>query len=193
MKVVYLAGPEVLSPGYDTVIAQKTALVRDRGLIPVHPGVLPYPTFGGRTPPGEAISAINEMLMRGADAIIANLTPFRGLSADPGTIYELGFMAALDKPVFGYTDEPRRHYDRLADHFGGAIRTDEHGEVRGPDGTLVETFGMVDNVMIDAGIARRGGVVIVAGEADAPDGDPLSPFRACLGAAAAFLAPNGGS
>jgi nucleoside 2-deoxyribosyltransferase len=33
-------------------------------------------------------------MMDAADAIIANLTPFRGPGADPGTVYELGYMAA---------------------------------------------------------------------------------------------------
>jgi nucleoside 2-deoxyribosyltransferase len=35
----------------------------------------------------------NEAMMDEADAIIANLTPFRGAGADPGTVYELGYMA----------------------------------------------------------------------------------------------------
>ena len=35
----------------------------------------------------------NEAMMDEADAIIANLTPFRGPGADAGTVYELGYMA----------------------------------------------------------------------------------------------------
>ena len=38
-------------------------------------------------------------MMDEADAIIANLTPFRGPSADAGTVYELGYMAGL-QPEF---------------------------------------------------------------------------------------------
>src|SRR5262249_9786113 len=34
-----------------------------------------------------------EAMMDASDAIIANLTPFRGPGADPGTVYELGYMA----------------------------------------------------------------------------------------------------
>ena len=36
----------------------------------------------------------NEAMMDAADAIIANLTPFRGPSADAGTVYELGYWPA---------------------------------------------------------------------------------------------------
>ena len=39
--------------------------------------------------------------MDAADAIIANLTPFRGPSADAGTVYELGYMAGRGKFCLG--------------------------------------------------------------------------------------------
>ena len=39
----------------------------------------------------------NEAMMDACDAIIANLTPFRGPGADAGTVYELGYMAAQGK------------------------------------------------------------------------------------------------
>ena len=42
--------------------------------------------------------------MDSADAIIANLTPFRGIAADTGTCFELGYMCAQGKPAFAYTN-----------------------------------------------------------------------------------------
>ena len=48
-------------------------------------------------------AARDEQHIRSADALIANLTPFRGSSADVSTAYELGFMRALGRPVFGYS------------------------------------------------------------------------------------------
>ena len=41
--------------------------------------------------------------MHSCDALVANLTPFRGVSADAGTAFEVGFMRALGRPVLGYT------------------------------------------------------------------------------------------
>merc|ERR1711879_232757 len=35
---------------------------------------------------------------------IINCTPYRGPSMDAGTIFELGFMRALGKPCFGFTN-----------------------------------------------------------------------------------------
>jgi Nucleoside 2-deoxyribosyltransferase len=41
-----------------------------------------------------AIRSAMERVMRGCDAMIVNLTPFRGPSADVGSAYEMGFMRA---------------------------------------------------------------------------------------------------
>ena len=42
-----------------------------------------------------------------ADVIIANLTPFRGPSADAGTVYELGYMLGKgDRLCLGYSNSP---------------------------------------------------------------------------------------
>ena len=47
-------------------------------------------------------------MMDAADAIIANLTPFRGPSADAGTVYELGYMAGRGKLCLAYSNDPSR-------------------------------------------------------------------------------------
>ena len=93
--------------------------------------------------------------------MIANLTPFRGPSADVGTVYEVGFMRALGRPVYGYatTAEPftQRTLDFAAAH--GGVTTDVDGFRRDADGLLIEQFGLFDNLMIEAGILASGGVL----------------------------------
>ena len=42
------------------------------------------------------ISQANEQCMRSCDLVVANLTPFRSPSADPGTTFELGFMRDMN-------------------------------------------------------------------------------------------------
>ena len=44
----------------------------------------------------------NVKLMQQSDLVIANMTRFRGPSMDVGTAFEMGFMYASGKPVFGY-------------------------------------------------------------------------------------------
>jgi hypothetical protein len=48
-----------------------------------------------------------ERIMRTCDAVILNLTPFRGPSADVGSAYEMGFMRALGRPIFAYSNDDR--------------------------------------------------------------------------------------
>ena len=148
-KSVYLAGPEVFLPNAREILDLKIALTREAGLIPVSPGDLEFPRTDSKWELGLAISAIDEKLMHGAHAIIANLTPFRGLAADTGTCFELGFMCAQGKPAFAYTsarpggmESSRRKglapdqyvgacpCRQTASHFGGTcsnVRAD-HGE-----------------------------------------------------------------
>ena len=58
--------------------------------------------------------------MRGCDAMIVNLTPFRGPSADVGSAYEMGFMRELGRTIFAYTNDDRPPLDRVATICGAA-------------------------------------------------------------------------
>ena len=51
--------------------------------------------------------------MRSCDLLIANCTPFRGVSMDVGTAFEIGFMRALGRPVFGYSNTPADYAARV--------------------------------------------------------------------------------
>jgi nucleoside 2-deoxyribosyltransferase len=158
---VYLAGPEVFLPNAREILDEKIALTREAGLIPVSPGDLAIPETPTRKAKGLAISAIDERLMRESGAIIANLTPFRGMHADTGTCFELGFMCALGHPAFAYTNVAADHYQRTSDYYGGVIVRDELDRPRGPDGLAVEDFDMIDNLMMHGGVESRGGTVVV--------------------------------
>ena len=89
---VYLAGPDVFLPDALQVGRQKTEICRRHGLI----GLYPLDNVVDRTATEASLQIfkVNEAMMDRADAIIANLTPFRGPGADAGTVYELGYMAA---------------------------------------------------------------------------------------------------
>lgn len=102
-----------------------------------------------------------------ADAVIANLTPFRGPSADVGTAWELGYAAGRGLPVFAYTG--------ALDHYGARVRV---------DGLLIEDFDLADNLMLDGAVRRSGGAIIrVDGGAD-----PVERLRSLEGFDTAVLA-----
>ncbi len=186
-KKIYLAGPEVFLPNAREMLDLKAALAREAGFIPLLPGDLQIPPADTRIGHGCNINQVDERMMLEADAVIANLTPFRGIAADTGTSYELGFMCALGKPVFAYTNVAANHFSRIKAHYGNVVTVDETGRYRGPDGLSIENFDMVDNLMLHGGILRRGGNVIVGDVSDEDLYTDLAAYRRCLAAAAEKL------
>jgi len=183
---VYLAGPEVFFAAADTIIARKRRLAEKYGF--VRPADDPAPFPEGKFESGLHIAAMNERMMREADFIVANMTPFRGISADVGTAYEIGFMCALGKPAFGYSNDPRHYTERAAaEWYAGAVGPAEGGLLRASDGMMVEEHEMADNLMLDGGIALRRGVVVRPGNGKMLPLDDLSMFEACLVAARAYF------
>lgn len=177
---LYLAGPEVFLPNARQMLDAKAALARTYGFQPICPGdisIEPAPTRHGF---GLKISAVDEGMMNAADGIIANLTPFRGIAADIGTAFELGYMCAQGKLVAAYTNVADSHFARTAGFYDGNVREGEDGRRRGPDGMSLEDFDMIDNLMLHGGIERRGGHIAV--HAAAPDAlyTDLTGFEECL-------------
>ena len=168
---IYLAGPEVFLPDAVAVGARKKALCAEFGFI----GLFPLDNeFSGENL-DEKIFAANVALMRQADAGIFNLSPFRGVNADPGTAFELGFFTALEKPTFAYTQHAEDHFDRVAKSFGAHVTPE--GEHCDASGLLIENFGNADNLMLDAALkAQRR--VIQRPTSSRPD--DLTGFRDCL-------------
>ncbi|WP_349959825.1 nucleoside 2-deoxyribosyltransferase [Rhizobium sp. ZPR3] len=183
----YLAGPEVFLPNAREILDRKIALARRYGFTPVSPGDLAVPETETRRQRGLAISAINEKLMTSADLIIANLTPFRGVAADIGTAFELGFMCARGCPAFAFSNCTDNHFERVSKLYGGDVQLGEDGRHRGPDGMSLENFDMTDNLMLDGGIAVRDGVIVTRQVAPNQLFLDLTAFEECLGLAAKKL------
>ena len=109
---IYLAGPEVFLPDAIAIGTTKREICARhgvRGLFPLDEAVdLAAPDASLRIFKG------NEAMMDAADAIIANLTPFRGPGADAGTVYELGYMAGRGKRCLAYCNDPASYAERVA-------------------------------------------------------------------------------
>lgn len=155
---VYLAGPEVFWPDPERAGRTKKAVCAAHGLRALYPMDTAL-DLDGLDPAGQAAAIFhaNVALMEQADALIANLTPFRGPGCDPGTAFEVGFMHAQGKPVFAYSTDAR--------DYAGRVR---------PDGMVIEDFGLPENLML-AVPARA----FVSGGEDA--------FARCVALAAAAL------
>lgn len=176
---VYLAGPEVFFANGEELIGRKKDLAREYGFEPWESDHGAFPE--DRIESGLFISAMNEDAMRACDFCIANMTPFRGISTDVGTAYEIGFMAALGKVTFGYSNDPRHYNERAsAEWYNGAVAEADDGLLRASDGQMVEDHLMADNLMLDGGIAALGGKVVRPEHGERLDADDLAMFEVCL-------------
>ena len=180
---VYLAGPDVFLPEPVARGAALKAVCARHGLDGVYPLDLAEddPEWA-KWPVARRISAKNVRHMLGCDAIVANLTPFRGPSADAGTVFELGFMAARG-PAFGWSNVAEDFATRTLAFLGSAARRDPgRGWVDEHD-MAVEAFGCADNLMLDgalAGLFRRP-------VPEAARWQNLDAFEDAVAAAARFL------
>lgn len=180
---IYLAGPEVFLPNAAAVGTAKCRLAAAAGL----KGVFPLDTgldLAGlhKVEQARRISRANEDLMRSCDGLVANLTPFRSVSMDAGTAFEVGFMRALGRPVLGYSNT----VDDLASR-SRALRASPPlpFDADAPD-VAVEDFGLSENLMIEIAI-RDFGVVVCTQVAANHLMTDLAGYRQCLARMAHLL------
>lgn len=193
---VYLAGPEVFLPDAPAVAAEKKRICAENGLEGVFPldADLAWPEGMSAAGFAALIARSNEDLMRACDGLIANCTPFRGTGMDAGTAFEVGFMRALGRPVFGYTNAPGDYATRARAYRDGAPGFAFEGDPAAlmPD-TEIEDFGLPENLMIACAFAASG-VDLVVPAADAPTAAvlfrDLAQFRRCVAEAAGVLTPS---
>ncbi len=174
---LYLAGPEVFLPDALAIGRAKVALCAAHGCEGAFPLDASLDLTGlGKHEQAARISGANEGLMRTCDALIANLTPFRGVSMDSGTAFEVGFMRALGRPVLGYSNIAG-DYKTRADTYR-ALR------IGLPDADAldveVEDFGLAENLMIAAAITQSGGSLVARAVPEGQEMRDLTGFEACL-------------
>jgi nucleoside 2-deoxyribosyltransferase len=175
-KRIYLAGPEVFLPDAIAVGAEKKRLAAEAGFI----GCFPLDTavsLDGLSDHEKArrIYAACEDMMRTCDLAIANCTPFRGVSMDSGTAYEIGFMRALGRPVLGYSNAPKTLAERSQTYRAlGLLPWDCDRP-----GVEIENFDHVENLMIAVAIERSGGQLL-PGPNVPVDMANLGGYRRCL-------------
>jgi nucleoside 2-deoxyribosyltransferase len=185
---IYLAGPEVFLPDAMAVAGAKQALCASHGFEGVFPLDASLDLAGlSKQEQARAISAANEGLMRGCDLLIANLTPFRGVSMDAGTAFEVGFMRALGRPVLGYTKVTADYRARSEQYRRAAPGLPD---ADGPD-IQIEDFDGAENLMIEAAILASGGSIVRRSVPRGQEMRDLAAFEACLAQAAQFLGRPG--
>ncbi|WP_166253552.1 nucleoside 2-deoxyribosyltransferase [Marinobacter salicampi] len=173
-KRIYLAGPEVFFPAqnHQAIVSEKKRILSEHGFEGVDPLDTDLVFAENELKPdrGFRIYRANRDLMDSCDAIIANLTPFRGISADPGTVFEVGYMIGRGKPAFGFTMDSRPYRERA-----GSSHQDKLGHT-------IEDFELCDNLMIECGMVESGGGLVVAEYSGDHSHFSRDAFRKCVAA-----------
>ena len=179
---IYLAGPDVFLPAAVELGRRKAAICARHGLTGLYP--LDNAIDLSARDASLKIFAGNEAMMIEADAIIANLTPFRGPGADAGTVYELGFMAGGGKLCLGYCNDPTLYADRVR-KFTTVDK--QAGRLADAAGLTVEDFGLSDNLMIIHALELHGCALVTPRQAPADIWHDLTAFEVCVRMAAERL------
>jgi nucleoside 2-deoxyribosyltransferase len=176
---IYLAGPDVFLPDAVQIGRRKVEICARHGLI----GRYPLDNPVDLTAADASLRIYNglEVMMDECSAIIANLTPFRGPGADPGTVYELGYMAARGKLCLGYSNDPASYADRVR-RF--TTVTSRDGRLVDADGLSVEDFGLNDNLMMMHTLDLHGAPLVSPREKPKDVWHDLTAFELCVAMAA---------
>jgi nucleoside 2-deoxyribosyltransferase len=186
---IYLAGPDVFLPDAIDFAETKRKLCDAYGFTGVSPfdNEIDLATLSKHAA-ALRISAANEAMIRGCDLVIANITPFRGPSADVGTAYEMGFARALGLPVFAYTTVGGNLVERTRQALGAEAAERLSGQFEDSFHMVIEDFDGVDNLMLYGAVEASGAPIVVKA---VPDDDrrftDLSAFEECLKLAAGQL------
>jgi nucleoside 2-deoxyribosyltransferase len=139
---VYLAGPGVFRPNplaFGRMLKEKCARVGLTGCFPLDNELV------GSSPHEKArsIYRANVNLIDSAQAMIADISPFRGPNMDPGTAWEIGYAIAKRLPVFAWTTDFTNLCERTLRAEG-----QKSGDAIDQQGWSIENFDHVENLMI---------------------------------------------
>lgn len=146
---IYLAGPDVFFPDKDAVFERLKMHCERHGMLGLEPsdGGLAAGFEGTDDEAAQRIYEGNVALIESADGVIANLASFRGAEPDSGTVFEVGFAVALNKPVVAYGVPGQSYAQRIAATMACAV--DAEGVLREvAGGAMVEGLGQRLNLML---------------------------------------------
>jgi nucleoside 2-deoxyribosyltransferase len=182
LKTLYLAGPDLHYPDSAELLARKRLVCEANGVSArLATDDVEAGERSGELRARELYAGALANL-RAADAVVANLTPWRGPGCDPATAFEIGFASALGKPVLAYlnveTEEDAEYRARVEGWFGASV--DEAGVWRDNEGSAVEDLDLPEIALVWAE-ARRLFVVVTPD----PLGD-VTGLELCLDALKAY-------
>lgn len=170
---VYLAGPDVFYVNPIEIGHIKKSKLAAAG----HSGHFPLDNviseFQADPKTAMRIAKANEKLMRHAQVILVNMTPYHGPSMDVGTAFEAGYMSARadyepdEILILGYYEGPydANFANRVIEKVHEGYFQETPRGLVGKDETLLENFGLSENLMIPHAIEKTGGAIFTSFDA----------------------------
>lgn len=142
MPSAYLAGPDVFFPDPRKRGEEMKQILFTHGILGHFPLDNEIPRELTGIDAAHAIFLANVHLLDESDLVLANITPFRSPSLDPGTAWEIGFAYAKGIPIICYGSWGT--YLERCQKLG----LEGDGAGLDGDGHFIEDFGEVENLMI---------------------------------------------
>ena len=179
---VYLSGPERWLADAGDLAARQRRICDAAGIEPLFWADETLRERDGSEAMARELYTTALASIRKADAVVANLTPWRGPSAHPSVAFEAGFASALQKPVFAFinleNEDDAEYRERVERLLGASM--DGTGLWFDGDGAEIEDFGLPETAMLWAE-ARQFYCVV------SPDPlTDLTGLELCLGAMKAY-------
>lgn len=167
MLTIYLAGPEVFHRDAVAIGARKRDLCAQYGFEGLYPiDAEAGPLEGDKAEQSKRIFGKNIDLIERSSVCIANLSPFKGIDADPGSAWELGYAFARGKKIFGYSNSAEellaRDQTLSAIAAGDPAASADLARLFPTADTQAEDFGRSMNLMMVESILAAGGFIEAA-------------------------------
>ncbi len=143
MLKIYLAGPDVFETDAIEQGKMLKKLCKEHGFEGLFPLDNEIVCDGTPYDVAKTIREANIKLIEECNVVMANLNPFRGLEPDSGTVYEVGYAAALGKKVYAYAADLRPMIERVRDKEMLSVDAE-----RCQEGKIIEDFGLSHNLMM---------------------------------------------
>jgi nucleoside 2-deoxyribosyltransferase len=145
-KKIYLAGFDVFYSDAKVVLEQKKALCEEYGFLGLAPLDNEVDLSQSKPSIRRAIYEANIALIEGSDILCVNLNAFRHGEPDAGTVFEIGYGAALGKKVCIYVDSAESMLDKTKANDAACSYKD--GMWFDGNGLIIEDFDGMFNLMI---------------------------------------------
>lgn len=161
MVSVYLAGPDVFFPDPKAVGSRLERICADaglRGVFPADPEAMDMIAQAATKMSSEEVAQLIFTLDRQkideCDAVLANLTPFRGCESDPGTTWEMGYAIGQGKPVWAYSEDQRPYHEKVKE-WNGCDLVQRDGSTWDRNNMMVDMLGQNANLMMTRCLVDR--------------------------------------